>query len=213
MTAHSSAVRPVERPAVTLPPAEGFDWNRLRAHWVAGDPFQPDDAVEQYYAVKAAIAAWLQPNSILEIGVRAGYSALAFWQGSEFSEYVGLDANQGNWGGIRGYVDHARSLVPNSHIYVFDTQKLTDIRGLMPPGPVLAHVDGDHGWAGAKHDIELCLNGGAAYVVVDDYWYVPAVRAAADDVVEERRLACAYVPDIMRGNLIIANQGVTLPNV
>lgn len=212
MTALRSAVTPVARPAVQLPPAPGFKWERLRSQWVPDDSFPPDEQARQYYAVKAAIAHWLQPNAVLEIGVRAGYSALAFYLGCEFAEYVGIDSNRGDWGGVKGYIDHARVSVPNAHIYVFDTQRLVDIRKLMPPGPVLAHVDGDHGWAGAKHDITLCLDGGADYIVVDDYYHIPAVRAAADDVVSERCLTCVYVPDAIRGNLVVANVGVTLPN-
>lgn len=206
-----SAVTPVARPAIQLPPAPGFAWERLKAQWISGDPFPADEQARDYYAVKAAIAAWLQPQSVLEIGVRAGYSALAFYMGAEYSEYVGLDSNRGDWGGVKGYIDHARVTVPNAHIYVFDTQQLTNIRGLMPNGPVLAHVDGDHGYLGAKHDIELVLDGGADVVVVDDYFYVPGVRAAADDVVQERNLTCAYVPDAMRGNLVIAGRSQLPP--
>src|SRR5687768_10065780 len=69
----AGAVTAVARPAIQLPPAPGFDAERLRAQWVAGDPFPCDDAAIAYYAVKAAIAHWLQPNAVLEIGVRAGY--------------------------------------------------------------------------------------------------------------------------------------------
>lgn len=201
-----SAVTPVQRPAVVLPPSPTFDAARLRALWIANDPFPCDDTAIAYYAVKAAISHWLQPQSVLEIGVRAGYSALAFYMGCEFAEYVGLDSNRGDWGGVKGYIEHARVTVPNASVYQLDTQQLVTIAALMPNGPVLCHVDGDHGYLGAKHDIELVLDGGADCVVVDDYWFVPGVRAAADDVVADRNLTCAYVPDALRGNLVIAGR-------
>lgn len=211
---------PVQRPTITLPPAPGFEWARLRQAWVPDDPFQPDDAgqIERYYATKAAIAAWLRPRSVVEIGVRAGYSALAFFMGHPFEMYTGLDADLGHWGGVKGYLTHASAMIRRefgraacqSIVQRADTQRLT----VLPAERFdLAHVDGDHGWQGATHDITLCLDAGTRYVCVDDYEFVPAVRAAAEDVVSARGLEAVFVSDGgYRGNLIIPNDGVPLPD-
>jgi hypothetical protein len=213
------AVAPVARPTLQLPNAPGFDWTRLQSAWVDGDPFQPSEAVRDYYATKAAIAAWLQPDSVVEIGVRAGYSALAFYLGHPYSWYQGYDADRGDWGGLKGYCRFAEeSLGQLPRLYrweieIADSQRLAALRE--PVGGIdMAHVDGDHGWAGAVHDITLCLNAGARYVVLDDYAFVPAVRAAGEDVVTERGLTGVYIADALgRGNLILANHGVEFPDV
>jgi hypothetical protein len=99
---------PGYHPHAILPEAPGFDWQRLLAQWVEGDPYQPEAGTERYYETKARIAAWLKPKRVAEIGVRAGYSALAFHMGHPFTEYYGLDLDEGGWGGERGYMDTRR---------------------------------------------------------------------------------------------------------
>ncbi len=46
-----------------------------------------------YYRMKWAIAKVLQPESILEVGVRFGYSARAFLEACPDAVYTGIDAN------------------------------------------------------------------------------------------------------------------------
>lgn len=206
-------------PIVELPVPTGFSWEELVNRWVPDDPFRSDSTgVEGYYAVKAAISNWLEPDTVLEIGVRAGYSAAAFHAGHPFKRFYGYDSDRGEWGGRKGYVQHADQLLSTLggcwyQLAIQDTQRLVS---LVEPvaGIDLAHVDGDHSWGGAKHDVNLCLNAGARFVVVDDYDYVPAVRVAANDVVKERGLEAVLVPDALgRGNLIIANKGVQFPQL
>ncbi len=199
--------------AIQLPIPASFDWPALVSHWVKDDPFRPDGAgVEGYYATKAAIAAWLEPDNVTEIGVRAGYSALAFYQGYRFRSFYGYDSDRGEWGGVKGYARAADRLLYTLGVHycltLQDTQRLVS---LIEPvnGIDLAHVDGDHSYQGAYHDVRLCLNAGARYVVVDDYTYVNAVKVGADDVVRDRGLQTVLVPDPLgRGNLIIANAGI-----
>lgn len=72
MTARTSAVPPVTRPAIVLPDAANFDAMLLQSHWLPDDPFVLTSDVIGYYRTKAAIAAWLQPSTVLEIGVQIG---------------------------------------------------------------------------------------------------------------------------------------------
>lgn len=200
-------------PVVVPPPAPGFDWQRLRDAWVPDDPFQPDDAghVERYYATKAAITHWLRPHRVLEIGVRAGYSALAMHMGCPMEMLYGYDADEGGWGGVRGYAAHARATFTAWRIEHSLTICDTQLRSILAIGCQLAHVDGDHSYDGALHDITLCLRSGAAYVVVDDYAFAATVRAAADYAVRTNGLVARQVNDGYRGNLVIANTHATLP--
>src|SRR5271156_5045695 len=54
-----------------------------------------------YYRTKWAIAAVLQPKRILEIGVRFGYSAMAFLDASPSAYYLGIDINDNTYGGCQ----------------------------------------------------------------------------------------------------------------
>ena len=73
--------------------------DELLERWWVGDPFRPTEEALQYYEVKHAIAKRLQPKSICEIGVRAGYSAYAFLSAAPAAEFLGID-----WG-TAGSVD------------------------------------------------------------------------------------------------------------
>jgi len=68
------------------------------------DPFviaTPLAQLQDYYLFKYRIAALLQPQTILEIGVRYGYSAAAFLAARPTASYIGLDAETGTDGGVK----------------------------------------------------------------------------------------------------------------
>src|ERR1700681_1354881 len=76
-----------------------------------GDPLQhlfPEWVL--YYRTKWAIAKVLKPQSILEIGVRYGYSALALLNGSPSARYLGIDLDVTAFGGSVGAIDWARQV-------------------------------------------------------------------------------------------------------
>ena len=59
------------------------------------DPFVqslPLDTLQECYLFKHRLAQLLQPKSILELGVRYGYSAAAFLSACPMASYLGLDA-------------------------------------------------------------------------------------------------------------------------
>lgn len=138
------------------------------------------------YAIKHAIALELNPKSILEIGVRAGYSAFSFLSACPTARYVGLDAENNKHGGQGGpWTPWAIGILKpyDATVEIANTQKLDTLE---PYGRfAFIHVDGDHTTAGCAHDLRMAfgvlLPGGA--VLVDDYRYLKSVRKAVDEFV------------------------------
>jgi len=199
---------PSVHPVLPVPEVTGYDWDRLLAQWVADDPYQPEDGTPEYYRVKAAVAAFVQPQRVVEIGVRAGYSALAFHMGHRFHSFIGFDLDQGTMGGVQGYLAHAETrlqALPQVRVvlHTADSQLLEEL----PHNARLAdlfHVDGDHTPHGCAHDIMLAVTSGARWILVDDYDYTEHVRDGADFVVAKLNLQAWTVPDGgYRGNLLI----------
>lgn len=194
-------------PWLTLPATPRWNWELVRRHWVAGDPYQIEPDTPEYYRVKYAVAELVQPKSILEIGVRAGYSAAAFLQAGHTTHYTGFDLNEGTWGGVKDFQKHAEKAIGKYGVEATfltgDSQQLTTL----PGGPYdLVHVDGDHSKAGALHDVLLALDSGAKWVLVDDYDYIPPVAFGANAAIRGRNVRAYQVWDGgYRGNLLIEN--------
>jgi predicted O-methyltransferase YrrM len=193
-------------PLLTFSPVITWNWEIITAHWVPGDPYQPEPGTEEYYRIKHAIADYTRATSICEIGVRAGYSAIAFLTAGHTSRYVGIDMDMGTDGGVAGYIEYAYQTVPQfakeTTILCENSQTLQDL----PMGPYdLVHVDGDHSYQGAYHDTQLAILSGSKYVLIDDVDMMPDVSRAVMDVLRTIPKAKAwYVPDGgYRGNILI----------
>src|SRR5450432_4086455 len=110
-----------------------------------------------YYRTKWAIARKLQPARILEIGVRYGYSALAFLNGYPDASYLGIDSDGELYGGVKGAIEWARDSTRNynASFLVMDSQALDRL----PDGIYdLVHIDGQQDHAGYIHDLEISLS-------------------------------------------------------
>jgi hypothetical protein len=196
-------------PDLPLVQAWGYDPAKLFAQWVKDDPHQPEEGTARYYETKAQIAAFIKPKRVVEIGVRAGYSALAFYMGHPYEEFYGMDMDEGGWGGVKGYMEHAKlrlgdlSLSVMARLEKVNTQEIK----VLPEHAQRAdlfHVDGDHTPKGTAHDILLGLTSGARYVVVDDYDYTEYVREGADWAIRAFGLQAWYAGDQgYRGNVVI----------
>lgn len=120
-----------------------------------------------YYNVKWAIANVLKPTSILEIGVRFGYSAAAFLHGYPTAHYVGIDLDTDTYGGVKGAINWAKKITQPfaAEFSITDTQSMNRL-----PGDIydLVHVDGQQDGDGSLHDLELAIKQ-ARYVLVDGY--------------------------------------------
>lgn len=147
----------------------------------------PPDGWRTCYETKFALARLLKPRSILEIGVRAGYSALAFLTAVPDARYLGLDANTDTHGGFHGAIDHARRLLAP---FEAEVREQTSAEFATTPaqsvGPFdLIHVDGDHSLAGCTFDLALARRVGCRHLLVDDYTGIVDVRTACDRFARE----------------------------
>jgi hypothetical protein len=176
-------------------------WDSLVALWHPHDPFRPSAEFRRYYQVKHDVARLLKPRTICEIGVRAGYSAFAFLAAAPDAKYLGIDADIPVHGGQPGFFDYARRSVITGNVRFqrCNSQRLAALPGRFD----LVHVDGDHSYTGALHDIDLACRAGK-HVLVDDYDFLDDVRRACDDFLATRpELTSEYFDDGLRGNLLI----------
>jgi 2-polyprenyl-3-methyl-5-hydroxy-6-metoxy-1,4-benzoquinol methylase len=142
-----------------------FDFRRIAC---------PDDQLKDrfdewvdYYRLKSAIAAVLKPATILEIGVRYGYSYAAFKDGYPQARYVGFDLDVDEFGGEAGALGWARKLGAGSgdEFLLGDSQKMTRLPGA---GYDLIHIDGQQDGTGSYHDLSVAVSQGR-YLLVDGY--------------------------------------------
>jgi predicted O-methyltransferase YrrM len=151
--------------------------------------YYPDDytvlnhpkGVLEHLQLKHDLCFRLQPKIIVELGVRAGYSAQAFMQACPTAQYFGFDANTGTCGGAADtrYTDFARvQLAPYNAVIddKFDTQKHD---ALPIPRFDLAHVDADHSTESALHDLDMCCHsmGANSVMLIDDFDMDTVARA------------------------------------
>lgn len=199
-------------PELKLAESPGFDPDHFLTYWLPDDPWQPDPQTPGYYGVKARIAATIKPAKVVEIGVRAGYSAIAFYLGHPYREFYGLDMDEGGWGGVAGYLARAAEQLhplPNLH-YTLEKGDSQQMKQLPPAGrnADLFHVDANHTPKGTAHDILVGLFNGAKHIVVDDYDSTEYVAEGADWVIRFANLDAWYVGDGgYRGSLVLARKG------
>ncbi len=132
-----------------------------------------------YYRMKWAIARVLKPKSILEIGVRFGYSALAFLNACPLAQYVGIDIDSPSFGGSPGALDWARKACSQyqAKFILGDSTKMERF----PGGPYdLIHVDGQQDGEGTMHDLILA-SAQASFILVDGYFWSRANFFSASD--------------------------------
>lgn len=127
-----------------------------------------DERVD-YYRLKYAIAATLQPSSILEIGVRYGYSAVAFLHACPHAQYTGIDKDSDTYGGVVGAIQWAERITKDYHSTLLrcDSQLLAELPGSHYD---LVHIDGQQDGDGTFHDLELALEKGQ-WILIDGFFW------------------------------------------
>lgn len=137
-----------------------------------------------YLTLLHVLCQRVKPMRVLEIGIRAGYSAHAIMAAAPGAEYVGLDLGRGDDASNIEAVRHARKTLLGYRY------RATVLEGdSMDPWPVemtsktyqFAHIDGGHQEAIALNDLRKAwpLIEPCGLMVVDDY-DCPDVRRAVD---------------------------------
>jgi len=122
-----------------------------------------------YYNLKYLICKCISPKSILEIGVRYGYSAISFLTASPKAKYLGIDNNSEVSGGERDALYFAKDILKDydATILLGDSQKMDRF-----PGGIydIIHVDGQQDGDGTFRDLELSIKQGG-WIWVDGYFW------------------------------------------
>jgi hypothetical protein len=177
------------------------------------DPTASAERINQYkdyYKIKHDICKEVNPSTIAEIGVRAGYSSWTFMQACPSAKLYCIDANNGTHGGRGGedgeYKAWAKKILSNYDFEYIDcdTQKeqslnLKDID--------FFHVDGDHTVGGVMHDLDLAINciSKKGAILIDDIEYIEDVKIGVKSWLQKNKLKHKYIKSL-RGECLIYNE-------
>jgi hypothetical protein len=170
----------------------------------------PPESWRRSYETKFALAKLLQPTSIFEIGVRAGYSALAFLRAVPTARYVGVDINGDQHGGFFGAIDHARRLLISFDAEIHEASSIDYAmthEGSRQASFDLIHVDGDHSFDGCRFDLQLAHRIGYRHLLVDDYSGIQDVQSACDEFAEanDSSLVQIVIQDGHNGSILFTH--------
>jgi len=192
---------------------QAFEFNK---DWMIGPDLIHYDAWKSYYEGKhRTISDLVGVNVIGEIGVRAGYSARCFLESKPNARFIGYDyyagAELGH--GITNDIllDQAKK---NLEGYSFEI-KVTDTQNyyyLDVEAVDFWHIDADHSYLGAQHDLELALSSLAkgGHILLDDVGNSKQiaqgteheVRRAAEHFIKKYRLHYKYIESLTGEYLI-----------
>ncbi len=139
-----------------------------------GDRYD-DELFQQYFADYCGVARRYQPKRIFEIGVRFGYTAIAFMLALQSlpdapeAEYMGIDDESYHFASCARANLNFATVLPN---HFMSAIKHNSFNGL-PEGIGtfdLIHVDGNHTAVGVMNDLNLVwriLNPGGV-IIIDD---------------------------------------------
>jgi hypothetical protein len=174
----------------------------------------PEDGLIRELGIEDAIKhAWVKyrvswvrnPKKIVELGVRAGYSGYAMLLASGGASYVGYDGDvDGNGKKFREWAIKILGEVGSPIDYVdINTQQIVGVEKAD-----LYHVDADHSYAGALHEIKVCFKSAPvdAWILVDDYDFMPSVKQAVTDFLATEQSALFFSSPSWRGEALLIKQ-------
>lgn len=128
-----------------------------------------------------AIAEFVRPKSILEIGFNCGISSCFWLHLCPQARVVSVDISAADHT-LRGVASLA-AWFGDRHRFVMSDSKFCG--PLLPTREFdMAFVDGDHEYDGVRADLGLCLDLGIPWIALDDYWPIwgPGVRRAIESM-------------------------------
>ena len=183
-----------------LHPEDTYPWN-----------FRTPEFYEEY-RLKYALAKVIQPTTILEVGVRFGYSAQSFFFAAPRATYVGLDKDEPSWGPYKGVPrlwaeDALHRVHPHADFLTWETDTQIEKQEFVPRGFDLVHIDADHSYKGALHDMLTFWAFCRRVMVVDDVSEILPVEMAVEDFLRATptALLCGNMT-ALRGAAIIVRE-------
>lgn len=141
----------------------------------------------QHYRGKYDLAVAMKPESIMEIGVRYGYSAHAFLLAAPGARFIGVDCDDGvlnamgeptcDW--ALAMLSRTVTLGSPPALIRMNTQT-EDLLARVQWCSDLVHIDANHSYHGATRDMEAAWQRCNRAMVVDDYVGSPPVHDAVD---------------------------------
>ncbi len=158
------------------------------------------------YKTKYAIAKLIKPRSVTEVGVRFGYSAHSFLMAMpRNSIYVGLDIDEPSWGPYKGVPRMWAELRlrgaydANIRTFCCNTQEELPYQSHAD----MIHIDADHTFLGALHDMTVFWSYCLKAMVVDDYTQIREVAEAVKAFMATNKDAMLLETSSLRGSAII----------
>lgn len=155
-----------------------------------------------YYRMKYAICKTINPTSILETGVRYGYSAITFLNACPNARYLGIDNDTNTFGGSSGAILYAKRILKDYHadILLADSQEMEEFPGEHWD---LIHIDGQQDGDGTFHDLEMAIRK-TSWILVDGYFWSDENLVATSyfmkkyrDFIEHIEIIPGYAGDLL----------------
>lgn len=164
-----------------------------------------------YYEWYYAIAKYVQPEVVLEIGVRFGYSAMAMLLGTDNAIYVGYDNESGEEDSNK-YALTYLGVFTKAAVYVnpTDTQSFSELPYPQVDRAQLIHIDAHHTPEGMIHDLELVLPkwDDRGLILIDDVFTDRALYGAAATWLRLKDSTLKYkLEHTYRGMMIVYREG------
>ena len=152
---------------------------KIRANSLPSDKYLLECS-EPFYDALLEVTRTLQPKVVLEVGVRAGYSALSFFEAGA-TKVIGID-NDSEPTCPKGY-EHATEILAD---YDFELIRASSHNLQDFPVCDLALLDSDHSLAGLSSDLHKAARATGA-ILVDDYGPGNDVAAAVGSFLDRNR--------------------------
>jgi len=148
------------------------------------------DEWEDYYKLKWSIAKAIQPKSILEIGVRYGYSAITFLDASPKASFTGIDLNIDHFGGEVDAIDWAKKITEeyDSKFVIADSQEMDEFPGTFYD---LIHVDGAQNGDSTYNDLKKAILQGR-FILVDGYFWTQENFLSSSTFIKDYKFLIEY---------------------